>query len=488
MTRKLVTLLLVFAMALSMLCVSASADEPVTIHLFGIGATVPEDDPVIPELAKRLGINIVLDNPTADTAALTARIVGGDIPDIFKSTIKNVGEFYNYDAVLCISDYLDQMPNVKAMYDDDYWLPVTYDGAAYAVPRRAQVNYMEWYLRYDWLQKLGKETPTTFDELLDVCIAMANADLDGNGKNDTYPISGCGIDSRNGAFNGFFTAYGVTQPTTIMIRDNEAVYACTTEEFKMAVEEIRRFVDAGVVDPEIVSNSMDALREKAASGKIGCAYVGWTEFSKAAYQSIIQSVDPNADWHHFEKPIVTEYGESGATLTAVGYDMCYCISADLEDDPEKLAAALKLFDYTIAGEGDVLMSYGIEGLHYNMDGDKIVKLDAMNNLTYGWALQLTGRDDMVYCMTKFAECEDEIQFAAEDQKILMHYGDFVQQPDGINFADIKSYEVEQITQFIFGGRDMSEWDEFIDTLYNVYNLKGYMESANEQLKEQGYIK
>ena len=488
MSRKVVALLLALMLMLPMM-VAGVAEDPITIHLFGTGITLPEDDPILPELSRQLGFNVVLENPTADAAALTGRIISGDIPDIFVvNNIKNIGTYLDSGAILCISDHMDLIPHIDELYSDEYWLPVTYDGEIYAIPPRAQVNYMEWYLRYDWLEKLGMPTPTTFDELLAVAIAMKDADFDGNGIADTYPISGVGIDARHGAFNGFFTAYGVTQPTTVMIRDNKAVYACTTPEFKMAIEEIRRFVEAGVVDPEIVSNDFNALREKAATGKIGIAYGGWTEISKAAYQDIIKSVDPNADWHHFEKPIVTPYGESGATQTAVGFSRSYCLSADLEDDPEKLAAALTLFDYVTYGAGDRLMSYGIEGTHYNLDGDKIIKLDAMSALTYGSTLQITGRDDMVYCMTKFVECEDEIMYAAEEETVYKHYGDFVQQPDGINYADIKSYEVQTLTEFIFGQRDMSEWDSFIETLNTVYNLKGYMEYANETLKEQGYIK
>ena len=487
MSKKVIALLIALVFVLPMTL--GMAEEPITIHVFGTGTTLPEDDPILPELSRQLGFNVVLENPTADAAALNGRIMSGDIPDVFVvNNIKNLTTYVDNGAVLCISDHMDLIPHIVELYDDDYWLPVTIDGDIYAIPPRAQVNYMEWYLRYDWLEKLGMPTPTTFDELLAVAIAMKNADFDGNGLDDTYPISGVGLDSRNGAFNGFFTAYGVTQPCTVMIRDNKAVYSTLQPEFKMAIEEIRRFVEAGVVDPEIVSNNFNTLREKAATGKMGIAYGGWTEISKAAYQDIIKSVDPNADWHHFEKPIVTPYGESGATKTAVGFSRCYCLSADLEDDPEKLAAALKLFDYITYGAGDRLMSYGIEGIHYNLDGEKIIKLDAMSGLTYGATLQFTGRDDMVYCMTKFVECEDEIKYAAEEELVLYHYGDFVQQPEGVNYADIKSYENQSIIEFIYGQRDMSEWDSFIETLNTVYNLKGYMEYANETLKEQGYIK
>ncbi|HML45469.1 MAG TPA: extracellular solute-binding protein [Clostridia bacterium] len=486
--KKLLLLTLALSLALSLLSLPASAEGPV-IALFGIGATIPETDQVIPELEKRLGIDLNLENMTADNAALTTRIASGDIPDIFRIPDLNmISTFYDNGVLLNVRDYLDDMPHVKEVFTNDYWGPLTFDGGYYAIPRRAQVNYMSWYVRADWLEALNLAMPTTLDEVLEIAKAMNAADFDGNGKADTYAISGAGISSRSGAFNGFFTAYGVTNPKTIMIRDNQAVYACTTEEFKLAIEDIRRFVEAGVVDPEIVSNNMDALREKAASGKTGIVYTGWTEYSKQAYHDILVSVYPDAKWQHFELPIATPYGVSGAIQTAVNYSFCYGLSADLADDPAKLDAVLKMLDYITYGEGDLLMSYGVEGVHFVKDGDKIVKQPAMNDLTYGWALQITGRDDMVYCMTKFDECADEIEYAATEIPMYYHYEGFVQQPEGINVADLKSYEEEQLTQFIFGGRDMAEWDKFIETLYSSYNLGGYMESATEQLTALGYLK
>lgn len=481
--------LLVLLLALMLLIPSAMAENEVELTVFGTGVTIPEDDPVIPEFGKQIGVTIKFENMMADTAALITRIAGGDIPDLFRvGDLSIIGTLYDSGAVLNVRDYLDQMPNVKATNGDNaaYWAPVTFDGGYYAVPRRAQVNFQSWYIRTDWLEKLNLKMPTSMDEVLKVAIAMNEADFDGNGKADTYTITGSKMAHRAGAFNGFFTAYGVTYPTTIMIRDNKPVYACTTPEFKMAIEEIRRFVEAGVVDPEIVSNTMDSLREKAASNKAGIVYTGWTEFSKQAYVDILTSVDPNAKWAHIPS-FTTEYGAYGAAQTAVNYSVAYCMNADLADQPEKLAAALKLFDYSIHGAGDMLLSYGIEGQHYEIVDGKVVKLPGMNSYTYNWGFQFTGRDEKVYNLTKFPECADEVIYAASEIPILYHYDGYVRQPEGINVADIKSYEEEQITQFIFGGRDMSEWDSFIDTLYNVYNLKGYMDSATEQLTEMGFI-
>lgn len=489
--RNLFAMLLVLMLLMPMSAVCAENADPITIHIYGIGATLPEDDPVIPELEKRLGINIVIDaaaSGTTDEAGLMTRIAGGDIPDVFKvNDINSLSTYYKYGVLLNLSDYMDMMPHIAATFQDTDWARLTFDGGIYGIPRRAEVNYMANYIRYDWLEKLGMECPTTFDELYDLCAAIRDGDLDGNGQDDTYPISGMGITGREGTFNSFFTAYGVPQPCTLMIVDNEPVYTCTTEQFKMALNEIRRFVDAGFVDPEFISNTSDSRLEKMATGKVGIAYGGWASYGKKAQQDTLTAVDPNADWRMVDHFITTEYGTEGATKSAAGFSSVYCFSIDLADDPDKLAAALSIFDYTCHDEGDELMCYGIEGVHYIKDGDRIVKQDAMNQLGYGWALQFTGRNDMVYCMTKFAECADEIQTAANDVNVIYHYEELVQQPDNVNVADLKAYEEEQITQFIFGTRSMDEYDDFVKTLKDLYGLDEYLEAAKVQLTTLGYI-
>ena len=48
--RNLFAMLLVLMLLMPMSAVCAENADPITIHIYGIGATLPEDDPVIPEL------------------------------------------------------------------------------------------------------------------------------------------------------------------------------------------------------------------------------------------------------------------------------------------------------------------------------------------------------------------------------------------------------------------------------------------------------
>lgn len=470
-----------------------TSTEVTSISLYGIPVTIPDSDTIIPELEKRVGIDLDITSTGGDESLLVSRLAGGDIPDVFRvTTLSNLASYKKDGVLLDLTDYLDKMPNVKNMFTEQQWARVTFDGGIYGIPRRMEGNYGCWYIRYDWLDKLGVSDPKNFDELLEVAKLMTTSDLDGNGKNDTYAISGqygaTASTFGRGAFDGFWTAYGVTGPETIMIKDNKAVMACTLPEFRLAVEEIRRFVEAGVVDPEILSNTNDSITEKMSMGKAGICYGGWANYSKPAQAKILQAVFPEASWGPFRAELKTDYGVSGASNSASGNDAVYAINADLVDEPEKLEAVLKLFDYIATEECDNLLSFGIENEHYKVENNTIVKLDKMDELSYGWGIQFLGRDDMLYCMTKFADCAEYIKYCAEDITILTHYGQMVEKPDNINVSDIESYVLEQVAQFMFGTQSMDKWDGFIDKLYTAFSLQEYVDVANESLKELGYIK
>lgn len=491
MKKRLVSLLLCAVMLCALALPAMAAQDPVTVHIFGVNVTVPETDRIIPTLEEKLGIDIEIETTTTgDDSALSTKVYGGNIPDVFRVTnLNNLKELYESEVPLDLTNYLDKMPHLRDLFGEMDWARVTFNGGIYAIPRRGEKNYNCWYIRTDWLDKLGVEAPKTFDDLLAIAVKMKDSDLDGNGKNDTYALSGTYDSTYNrSAFDGFYSAYNVAGPAEMIIRDGKAVLSCQVPEFKECIEQIRRFVDAGVVDPEIVSNTNNVMLEKMATGKVGIAYGGWANYNKPHHTNSLKAVDPNAEWKPMTYNIATQYGVSGAAKSASGYDAVYAINADLVNEPEKLEAVLKLFDYIATPEGDRLLSFGIENTHYEVKDGVIVKLPEMDKLTYGYGIQFTGRDDMLYCMTKFANCADIIEYCANELPIVYHYGAMVEQPEGVNVADIKAYILEQVAQFIFGTRSMDQYDDFINTLFTSYKLQGYLDVATEKLTEIGYIK
>ena len=61
-------------------------------------------------------------------------------------------------------------------------------------------------------------------------------------------------------------------------------------------------------------------------------------------------------------------------------------------------------------------------------------------------------------------------------------------PENVIVSDIENYATTEITRFIYGERDLTEWDSYVDTLMNVYALNVYLDSAAADLQNAGVIK
>jgi len=121
--KKLVSLILAAVMALAvMLPLAASADEPVTISFFDKNSGVRTfTDPVAVELEKRTGVKIDLISPSGNPAEkLSLMLAGQNYPDIVLMDRGSdiVNQYIEAGALVNLSEYLDQMPNVVAMYGD----------------------------------------------------------------------------------------------------------------------------------------------------------------------------------------------------------------------------------------------------------------------------------------------------------------------------------------------------------------------------------
>ena len=101
-----------------------------------------------------------------------------------------VQEWSSKGLILELGDLIDEYaPNYRELTSESVQAWGLYNGGEYAIvdqrSETAVLNRM-MYIRQDWLDNLGLEIPTTFDELLEVIRAFTEDDPDGNGENDTY--------------------------------------------------------------------------------------------------------------------------------------------------------------------------------------------------------------------------------------------------------------------------------------------------------------
>lgn len=125
----------------------------------------------------------------------SAKMAAGDFPDVGLSLF-DMSDVANYpDSFLDLSEYMDQLPNVEQFFEDRPTAEkmVNDDGAYYLLPSdRGQgyrVSATHMFINQTWLDNLGLDMPTTWDELKEVLIAFRDEDPNGNGEADEIPMN-----------------------------------------------------------------------------------------------------------------------------------------------------------------------------------------------------------------------------------------------------------------------------------------------------------
>ncbi len=172
-------------------------------------------------------------------------LASGDLPDMILSVGINDSDIaQNPDYFVAINDYLDQMPNLTRVFEENPQLKAAstqLDGNIYSVPAQSFFGGQSrgcTVINKAWLDKLGLEVPKTLADLKDVLIAFRDQDPNGNGQKDEIPMDMYAIDFAS-HYNilKHLGSWGMPSfDNQIFITDEgQIVMAYTTEQYKALV-------------------------------------------------------------------------------------------------------------------------------------------------------------------------------------------------------------------------------------------------------------
>ncbi len=467
----------------------AEPTKPVKLEIIQNASGLPaaDKDFIKQDLDKTLNVDI---NMTAYAAGddyknqLNVRMASGNFPDLFGVDKAAIKQYIQQGLLLDLTPYLDkELKPVKDFIGVDSIKKATFDGKVYAIAKAPTIPYSTFWIRKDWLDKLKLQTPTTYDELLAVSKAFTEQDPDGNGKKDTFGLTG----GKLGTFAPFFGGYGVGYYAEFYVKDGKIVNSLYEPGMKDALTMMNKFIASGSVDPELMANTGNQHLEKAIKGQAGIIYTDWASIAKDQPMEQIKKVNPNAQWVQLAPP----KGPAGAIESSFDIGNAgalFALPKTLEKDPVKLKKVFELLNYVSGKEGSQLVQFGQKGKHYNLEGDKVVPTELMGKEAgYTWLYQFTGRPELSYLQVKFAPQSAYIDFANKQERIKALNG-FLISPDGYNHADAFRFIEEEFTKFVYGKRPISEYDAFLKTLETTMNYKTLLDSAQKQLQALGYGK
>ncbi len=206
------------------------------------------------------------------------------------------------------------------------------------------------------------------------------------------------------SFGAVCQAYGVASESWWVhsAADGSATVHYGWDNVKTALETLQRWFQKGILDSEIPAFDRPAFDDKVGAGLVAMYGRG----AQGCWNTPEGPANPNVgclarlnnpDFQELQVHAVTApdgtYGlrHENTALPLGGPGEWFVVRHDVSD--EKLAKILELFDYTTGTcEGLLLSDYGIEGVHYNVEGPAICTDDGIEATRAGGVAVRTTAD------------------------------------------------------------------------------------------------
>ncbi|SDK31930.1 extracellular solute-binding protein [Nonomuraea jiangxiensis] len=463
------------------------------------------------ELTKRTNVTLKpVAVPLSDYEKKRGLLVGsGQAPLIIPKTYHPQEEaFVASGAILPVSDYLDLMPNFKDQVAKWRLEPALdtlrqADGRFYLLPGLHEEIWVDYTLavRTDIMEKLGLETPKTWDDLYTVLKAMKAEYPDLYPMTDRWGVPTPGgnllklVAQAYGAKGGWEYQHATWDPAL-----GKFAYTGAMPQYKQMIEYLHKLVKEKLLDPESFTQQDEQAKQKFNSGK---SFVISTNAQSLIndYRPTLSKLNPDAKIAKIPVPLgpVGEYKIGPQTENGI------MISKKALEN-KNFVAMMQFIDWLwYSPEGAEFAKWGVQGTTYTKDGSGTYKLaddidfvglnpGAPKHLqkdfgfsngvfAYGGSTELLN--------STFSEEELEFQNVMNARKPWP-----VEPPHPFNEEEreqvtlwetpLKDYVTQQTLKFILGERDLSEWDAYVKELEgkNMTSYLNLVNTAYERFKKE----
>lgn len=272
------------------------------------------------EMEKKTNVNFEFEKLSPDqwNERKNLMFAANELPDILMGGLSNsdiityskAGQLLPLNDLIgkYMQDYkaiLDSHPESAKLYAPDgqmYGLVNTMTGGSAETPgSRAFINEK-------WVETLGLKMPETYQEFYDMLVAFRDKDPDGNGENDTIPLSGYQT-SQGGVISGYTVDCFVAGPLGIsfgnakdqwQIVDDKMVFVAEHPQYRQYLENMRQLYAEKLLDNEYFTQNDAQMKAKGEGMKIGA-------YTYAAHFVLTGSTDPEIyDQYAVPKPLTSD--------------------------------------------------------------------------------------------------------------------------------------------------------------------------------------
>ncbi|WP_066190959.1 MULTISPECIES: extracellular solute-binding protein [Gracilibacillus] len=399
--------------------------------------------------------------------SLNLVIASGELPDLIGMPNYTIGNRYGAQGALVnLLDHIDEMPHLQEWMDqfpEAARAALSHDGKMYVSPNHGigETNRMLWLYRQDIFEEHGLEVPGNWEELHSVLQELKEI------YPESYPLG-----FRNGIdkIRNFAANFGTDWEYYYDEQNEEWRYGPIEDNYRELVEYLHTFYQEDLIPSDFLSTDTAQWQELMSTD---------TSFITQDYISRIDTFnvanrEENPDFTIVNMPPPAglpggEQRDYSSHTQQRGYSIAV--------DSDHIDTTVQFIDWTFSEEGRDALSWGIEGETYTEENGEKAWIEDYSSpselrsetglslyATYSWF-------DYDSHMSLFSEevktaYEEDPQYDAPIVPVLA-FSEDEQEALAIQGEAISKHRDEQISKFIVGDRDLSEWDAYVEEIQEL---------------------
>ncbi|MBR5356341.1 MAG: extracellular solute-binding protein [Lachnospiraceae bacterium] len=302
-----------------------------------------------------------------EVTKMQAMVASQTAPDLTLTyTYAYAEDYFNQGGVWDLSEFVDgadQAINLKQYVGEDVLnIGRNGDGALYGiVAKRATTAKSNFFIRKDWLDKLGLAIPTNPDELYTALDKFVHENPDGN-------------DAANGAI--IWNGWNLKQVFSKIAGDPKAVEVSGGGEDVIQdyydpgmydyYKYLNKLYNNGLIHPEYYSLAEDDFKSQIVTGNLGFAEYsvnGNVDVLRGSLLKTLKENVPSADFVSIPQFANVNDGVVYNAGYGAGGLIAFC---PLTATEEKVEACMTYLDWMSTTDGGMVLYHGFEGEHYKM--------------------------------------------------------------------------------------------------------------------------
>ncbi len=437
-------------------------------------------------LQEKTGLKLKFQHPTGAAAEqLNIMLASGDLPDMIHYSWKSRKKEIESGLFLNLKEYIEKSaPTFRALLDEneeyknEYYSAYGTDIAA-AFPMIADDDrflcYDGYFIRKDWLDKLGLSVPETIEDWEKVLTAFKEGDPNGNGKKDEIGFSSYAYMTNY----LFMPAFDIcTLGYYINPKTGKITHAVLEKGFKNYLETMNRWYKKGLLNPSYLTTTGKELDSMVLNNELGA-------FHSDNNNSMPKYMQGNPDMQLVAVPFPKSSDGKQYTSQLSVKQRIRNFGTFVTSSCKNVTEAVRFLDYLYTDEGATLMNWGVEGETFKTDEngnkyftDSIMKnkdgktpyeaiaqympntgFSGFNSYSAANALEANFPERL----KKVKEASVNYSLNADKSMLLSTVPTTIEEDEEISSysADLDTYISEMYSKFIMGSEPLENYDSFV---------------------------